>query len=283
MLTKWDRYMTGLTWIYPLQLQTEDLQELGCISFFCFLSKFSFHFPAIVRNLNSSQLTHRSPSNQRTDKYICQASLAETVTDKCLFSLPLHPTIPHAADDEQLLLLNEPESSALPPQIHLVLQHLWKLKNQTNWLLYTRGKGFFRRKDLSWRKDLLSLSASAELSTGIFHVWEKKTLQGWEIPTGTHSSKPNSLNSIWQWRAGCEDAGSPGSTCLQQVTHLDSSPLCLRLSRCCRGMWWIASPGQPECPLASLKQLGLALLVALFSQHLNLLPSVFSSNRKKRY
>lgn len=121
-------YMTGLTGIYPLQPQTEDLQELCCVSCFYCLFKFSFHFLAIVRNiLNSSELTHRLPSNQRTDKYICQASLAKTVTEECLFSLPLYPTIPHAADDQQLLPLNEPESSALPSQTRLVLQHLCKL------------------------------------------------------------------------------------------------------------------------------------------------------------
>lgn len=177
--------MTGLTGIYPLQPQTEDLQELRCVSCFYCLFKFSFHFLAIVRNiLNSSELTHRLPSNQRTDKYICQASLAKTVTEECLFSLPLYPTIPHAADDQQLLPLNEPESSALPSQTRLVLQHLCKLKKQTNWLLYTLGRGFSRRKGLSWRKDLLSLSASAELSAGIFHGWERKTLQRWKSPLG---------------------------------------------------------------------------------------------------
>lgn len=167
---------------------------------------------------------------------------------------------------------------------HCPLRHAWCYNTFEN--LETKQTdffiGFFRKKGLSWRNDLL-LSASAELSTGIFHVWEKKTLQKWEIPTGTYSSKPNILNSIWQWRADCEDAGSPGSTCLQQVTHLDSSPLCLRLPWCCRGTWWIAPPGQAACPLVSPKQLGLALLVALFSQHLNLLPSVSSSTRKKWY
>lgn len=241
--------MTGLTRIYCLQPQTEHLEELGCVSFFCCLFKFSFRFLAIVRNIPiSSKLTHCTPSNQRTDKYICQASLAKTVTDKCLFSLPLHPTIPYAADDQQLLPLNEPESTALPPQIRLVLQHIWKLKKQTNRLLYARGKRVSGRKGPCWRKDLLSLRASAELSAGIFHGWERKALQRWEIPTGARSWKPSIPNSIWQRRAGCEGAGSPGSTRLQEVTHLGGSPLRSRSPRCRGGPRRRASRGAAGVP-----------------------------------
>lgn len=130
---------------------------------------------------------------------------------------------------------------------HCPLRYAWccntseNLTNKQTGYFIAEEKGFSRRKGLSWRKDLLSLSASAELSTGIFHGWERKTLQRWEIPTGAHSWKPNILNSIWQRWAGCEDAGSPGNMCLQQVTHLGGSPLCSRLLRCRRGMWWIAS------------------------------------------
>lgn len=198
--------------------------------------------------------------------------VSKTVTDECLFSLPLHPTTHHAADDQWLLLLNEPESSALPPQICLVLQHLWKLKKQTNWLLYTRGKGFSRRKSLSCRKDLLILSASAELSAGIFHVW--KTLQRWEFPTGAHSWKSNTLNSIWQWWAGCEDAGSLGRTPLQKVTHLGGSWLCWHLLRYHMGTrhsGWGIHP-------SSYSTWGWLSSVFLASESV---PSVSTSNRKK--
>lgn len=46
---------------------------------------------------------------------MCQTGLVKTVTDKCQFSLPYVLPIPYAADDQQLLLPNEPEIFSTAP------------------------------------------------------------------------------------------------------------------------------------------------------------------------
>lgn len=80
--------------MHPLQPQTEDLQELSCVSSFCRFSKFGFHFLANIRNiLNATQLIHCSPSNQRTGKYICQALLAKLSLTNVCFPSPY--ILPH--------------------------------------------------------------------------------------------------------------------------------------------------------------------------------------------
>lgn len=187
MLTKWD--------ICDLNLFSSSSDwspsASGCASSFSCLFKFSFHSLAIVRNiLNASKLAHCSLSNGRTYKY-----MSGLISKNCHWRMPVFP--PHVSYHTScncchLMSLN---LQHCPLRYASCCNTFENIENkQTNWLFYSRRKGFFGRKGLLWRRALLSLSASAELRTGIFHGW--KTLQRWEIPTGARSWKSNILNSI---------------------------------------------------------------------------------------
>lgn len=129
--------------MYPLQPQTEDLQELSCVSSFCCFFKFSFHFLAIVRNiLNATQLTHCSPSNQRTDKYICQALLAKLSLTNACFPSPY--ILPHLMQ----LMINDCCCLMSLNLQHCPLRYAWccntfeNLKSKQTGYFIPEGKDF---------------------------------------------------------------------------------------------------------------------------------------------